>query len=76
MLDDPCVDRQPVGPLFVAQHIGEPRDAATPGFHLCAPHLDKTGAHRVKCGHDSFNPGPSSGRPSRSMVVQLDAQRL
>ena len=51
VLDGPGVDRQPVGPFLVEQHVGEARQPAAPRFHLWPPHLYQPGADGVDFRH-------------------------
>jgi hypothetical protein len=63
VLDSPDVNRQPVAPFAVEQHVGEPRGSVAPRFHLCPLYLDKAGADGVDRQHETFNPRPLTRQP-------------
>src|SRR5580698_2320886 len=51
MLDDPGVDRQPLRPVFVKQHVRYPGRPRASRFHLWTSHLHQSSANCVNFRH-------------------------
>src|ERR1700761_7985913 len=57
MLDDPGVDREPVGPIFVEEHVRNASQSGAARFHLRTSHLHHACTNGVNLRHLLF---PSS----------------
>src|SRR5262249_2676258 len=69
VFDNPGVDRQPLGPVVVEEHVAKARGAARPArLRLCAPDLDQAGADGVdsgKGGSPLMGPGENKRQPPK-----------
>ena len=82
VLDQPRMDRDPVGPVPIDQDVAEPRDAAAAAGHLCEFDSNRSGADRVNLGHHLTSGGRAlpyawyAERPTSQKVrATLDVER-